>query len=112
MLNGNFNDIKDKINSLEYCLKNDTGSSSVNSVFISSKLDLIKINILSDVSRIKKGQEIILSKSINNDQIIDNMKKINKTYVDLYIRVDSIQKSLKNDAYPLPQYVLDYLIDV
>lgn len=111
MFNDYLDDTRDKINSLDYCLKNDTGGASVNVKFIDDKLSTLKLNILFDINRINKGKEVLV-KSEDCNTMLSNMNKISKQYTDLYSKVDKVQKSLENQTYPLPSQLVEYLVNV
>lgn len=84
---------------------------TVEKSFLSERLDTMKLDVLSKASRIKIGKEIV-QKSNNTENIVLNIDSLCSQYKSLYMKIDTIQKSLSNVKYTLTSQLIEYLRNV
>ena len=84
---------------------------TVEKSFLSERLDTMKLDVLSKASRIKIGKEIV-QKSNNTENIVLNIDSLCSQYKSLYVKIDTIQKSLNSEKYTLTSQLIEYLKNV
>lgn len=84
---------------------------TVEKSFLSERLDTMKLDVLSKASRIKIGKEIV-QKSNNTENIVLNIDSLCSQYKSLYVKIDTIQKSLNSEKYTLTSQLIEYLRNV
>jgi hypothetical protein len=112
VFNDYLTDTNDKLNSIKHCTMNGLELGfTVEKSFLFERLDTMKLDVLSKASRIKIGKEIV-QKSNNTENIVLNIDSLCSQYKSLYMKIDTIQKSLNNDRYTLTSQLIEYLKNV
>lgn len=110
MFNDYLTDTNDKLNSIKYCTTNDLELGfTVEKSFLSERLDLMKLDVLSKARRIKIGKEIVEKLDTN---IARNIDTLCTQYKTLYVKIDTIQKGMTKESYKITSQLIEYLQNV